>query len=83
MTFEEFLKKVDDFFMSGQIARPKPNEPISISNQLRYGQSVMNVLYNVWPEKYAQITGSDIDCFYDNGIIKLTLDALEKDWEKR
>lgn len=64
MKFEEFVKKVDDFFMSGQIARLKPNEPISISNQLRYGQSVMNVLYNVWPEKYFEISNSDIDCFY-------------------
>lgn len=71
-TFQEFIKTVDDKFYSS-----------SYKGQLRYGQYVMNELYNVWPEKYAQITGSDIDCFYDNGTVKLTLDNLEKNWKNK
>jgi hypothetical protein len=70
MTFEEFVQNVDHKFHNS-----------SYRGQLRYGQYIMNELYNIWPEKYAQITGSDIDCFYDNSIVRLTLDALEKDWQ--
>lgn len=80
MTFQEFLNKVDDTFMSHQVARSKPTQPISVSNQLRYGQTIMNVLYDVWPEKYNEITGTDFDCFYTNSLVKLTLDKLEKEW---
>ena len=72
MTFEEFINNIDHKFYT-----------LSYKEHLRYGQHIMNELYSEWPEKYAQIIGSDIDCFYDNGIIKLTLDALEKDWGKR
>ena len=44
MKFTEFLKKVDDTFMSKQ--PPK----ISAANRWRYGQTLMNVLWDVWPE---------------------------------
>lgn len=70
MNFNQFLQLVDNNFHSA-----------SYKGQLRYGQYVMNELYNVWPEKYAQITGSDYDCFYDNSIAKLTLEKLEKEWQ--
>jgi hypothetical protein len=69
MTYEEFLDLIDKQFNSA-----------SYKAQLRYGQYVMNELYNIWPEKYAQITGTDDDCFYDNGIVKFTLEKLEKEW---
>lgn len=69
MTFEEFVQNVDHKFHTS-----------SYRGQLRYGQYIMNELNNIWPEKYAEITGSDIDCFYDNGIIRFTLDKLEQDW---
>jgi hypothetical protein len=72
MTFQEFIKAVDNKFYSS-----------SYKSQLRYGQYVMNELYNVWPEKYAQIVGSDIDCFYNNDIMRLTLDNLEKSWNHK
>ena len=79
MTYQQFLQKVDDTFLEYQASRGK----VSAANQWRYGQTVMNVLWDVWPEKYTQITGSDIDCFYDNGIIRLTLEKLEQDWESK
>jgi hypothetical protein len=40
----------------------------------------MNTLYNVWPEKYKELTTNKEDCFYDDGMVKLTLDKLEKEW---
>lgn len=72
MTFEEFLQTVDNKFNSS-----------SYKSQLRYGQYIMNELYDIWPEKYAQLTNSDLDCFYDNGIVRLTLDDLEKNWRNQ
>jgi hypothetical protein len=78
ITFNEFLKKVDDTFLSHQAARS--NGKIKAENQWRYGQTVMNVLWEVWPNKYTEIKGSDIDCFYDNSNVQFTLDKLEKEW---
>jgi hypothetical protein len=40
----------------------------------------MNTLYSVWPEKYKELVASKEDCFYDDGMVKLTLDKLEKEW---
>jgi hypothetical protein len=68
MKFEEFLKKVDLEF--SKITNKK----------IRFGQTVMNQLYNLWPEKYREITGSDYDCFYDDSIVRFTLEKLEKEW---
>lgn len=67
MTFEEFLLKVDSFYNENEFT-------------LRYGQTIMNVLYKVRPEKYKEITGGDLDCFYDDGTVRLTLEHLEKTW---
>jgi hypothetical protein len=69
MKFEEFIKKIDDQFHSS-----------SYKAQLRYGQYIMNELYNIWPEKYNELTNSDYDCFYDNTRVKFTLEKLEKEW---
>jgi hypothetical protein len=69
MSFDEFLQKVDKTFSS-----------YSYKEQLRYGQTVMNVLWEVWPEKHQEIKGSDFDCFYDYATVQLTLDKLEKEW---
>ena len=69
MTFQEFVQLVDSEFHSA-----------TYKEQLRYGQYIMNELYNIWPEKYAQITGSDTDCFYNNYKVELTLSKLEKEW---
>jgi hypothetical protein len=78
VTFNEFLKKVDDTFLSHQAARS--NGKIKAENQWRYGQTVMNVLWEVWPNKYREIQDSDFDCFYTNSTVDITLDKLEKEW---
>lgn len=72
MTFEQFLQKIDYKFNNA-----------SYKEQLRYGQYVMNELYNSWPEKYSQIVGSEYDCFYDNRTVELTLNTLEKEWNNK
>lgn len=40
----------------------------------------MNVLYHTWPTEYKKITQTDLDCFYDDGTTRLTLEHLEKNW---
>lgn len=66
MTFEEFLDKIDQTYYD--------------NHEMRYGQSVMNVLYNIWSDKYKEIIKTDLDCFYDDGTTRLTLEYLEKEW---
>lgn len=78
MTFEQFIKKVDDTFMSYQAARS--DGKISTANQWRYGQTIMNVLHDVWHKKYLEISDSDMDCFYTNRNVSLVLNKLEKEW---
>jgi hypothetical protein len=48
---------------------------------LRYGQTLMIVLYDIWPTKYKEILSTDFDCFYDNSTVQFTLEKLEKEWE--
>jgi cytidyltransferase-like protein len=67
ISFKDFLQLVDDAYNH-------------YSFELRYGQTIMNTLYNVWPEKYKELVASKEDCFYDDGSVKLTLDELEKTW---
>ena len=69
MTFKEFLDKVYSTFLEPQAA------------QWRYGQTIMNVLYDVWPEKYKEIIKSEYDCFYTNRNIDMVLNKLEKEWD--
>lgn len=78
MKFEEFLQKVDDTFMAHQAARS--NGKISAANQWRYGQTIMNVLWDVWPDKYNEIKDSDCDCFYNNSKVNIALEKLKKEW---
>ena len=67
VSFKDFLQLVDDTYNH-------------YSFELRYGQTIMNTLCNVWPEKYKELVASEEDCFYDDGMVKLTLDKLEKEW---
>lgn len=69
ISFETFLKKVDDAFYS-----------YSYKDQIRYGQTIMNILWEIWPEKHKEIQGGDFDCFYDNSTVRFTLEKLEKEW---
>lgn len=66
MKFDEFLTKVDSYHNDNK--------------SLRYGQTIINVLYEVWPEKYKELIGTDHDCFYDDSTARFTLDKLEKEW---
>jgi hypothetical protein len=67
LSFEQFLNRVDKVYYENEF-------------ELRYGQTIMNVLYQVWPEKYKEISNGDYDCFYDDRTVKSTLDYLEKVW---
>jgi hypothetical protein len=49
----------NDFF--GEIYRISMNNP-----NLRLGQIVMNCLSEIRPDKYNEITGTKLDCFYGN-----------------
>lgn len=80
MKFEEFLQKVDNTFMANQAAGS--NGKISAANQWRYGQTIMNVLWDIWPEKYNELTDSDCDCFYNNSKVDAALEKLQKEWHE-
>ena len=52
------------------------------TNHLRYGQIVMNILHDVWPEKYKQLLGTNMDCFYYNDQDTSRVVAyLEREWK--
>lgn len=70
MTFEQFLQKVDRFYYDNEF-------------DMRYGQSVMNILHKVYPDWYKRITGTDLDCYYDDGTVRFTLEYLEKEWDDK
>jgi hypothetical protein len=67
LTFEQFLNRVDKVYYENEF-------------ELRHGQVIMNVLYQIWPDQYKKITKTDLDCYYDDGTVRLTLDYLEKQW---
>jgi len=75
MTFKKFLYKIDNIY-ANQGDKPE-------SERLRYGQTVMNVLHDVWHKKYLEITDSDLDCFYTNRNVALVLNKLEKEWHEK
>lgn len=81
ITFHEFITKVDDTFLSHQAARS--GGKISAANQWRYGQTIMNVLYDVWPEKHKELVELECDCFYDNKMVVFVLDRLEREWDAK
>lgn len=66
-TFDDFLNLVDDTYNKH-------------SFELRYGQTIMNVLYSISPDKYKELTGTQLDCFYDDGLVRFTLDELKRTW---
>lgn len=70
MTFEQFIQAVDKYYYD--------NEP-----HQRYGQSIMNMLHKVWPDWYERISGTDFDCYYDDGTVQFTLEYLEKEWDDK
>lgn len=67
ITFNEFLKRVDETYMDH-------------SFEWRYGQTIMNVLAEVWSDKHIELVASEDDCFYDDKMVQTTLNKLEKEW---
>ena len=69
MTFDQFIEKVDKAYYENEF-------------EMRHGQVIMNVLYEVWLEKYKDITttNNSLDCFYDDGIVEQTLTHLKENW---
>ena len=55
-------------------------EDMRTFHYLRYGQVLMHTLRECNREKYDAITGTEDDCFYDNGKVSQTLNKLEKEW---
>jgi hypothetical protein len=68
MSYEEFIKLVDQ-----------------THNQFnwRYGQSLMNVLHGVWPKKYEELIGLELDCYYNEDLVPATLKLLKSDWKNK
>ena len=67
ISFKDFLQLVDDTYNH-------------YSFELRYGQTIMNVLYDTWPDKHKEFIGTKFDCFYDDGSVRPALEELEKTW---
>lgn len=67
MTYEEFLDKVERSYDDH-------------SFEWRYGQTLMNVLSEIWPDKYRQLTYTYNDCFYDDRMIEKTKTILKNEW---
>jgi hypothetical protein len=65
MNYNEFLKTIDQ---------------VSANFSWRYGQSLMNVLHGVWPEKYNEITGSEFDPYYTDKYVPYILNILKENW---
>ena len=63
MSYSEFRNKVDHYLKQ---------------YGLRYGQTVMNTLSEVWPDKHRELTATDLDCFYNDQRVETTLSYLEK-----
>ncbi len=75
MTFKKFVDNIENIY-ADQGDKPE-------SERLRYGQIIMNELWNVWPKKYHEIMGSDKDPFYCEIVHKKPYDLLselEKEW---
>lgn len=68
--------KLDDLI--GKVERQYHSQ--QPDNYLRYGQILMNALSEFDPDMYKRITGTEYDCFYDNGKVDLLLDKLRVEW---
>lgn len=67
ISFNEFLKTVDETYFDHSFS-------------WRYGQTVMNVLHGVNPKKYNELVSTENDCYYDDRMVRSTLNKLEKEW---
>jgi hypothetical protein len=72
VTFDQFIEKVDSVY--------EKNNELYV-DKLRYGQTLMNVLHDVWRDKYYEITNTEYDCFYKDDTVRYTVGKLEKEWK--
>jgi hypothetical protein len=75
MIFKKFIENIEKIY-ADQNNKPK-------DERLRYGQIIMNELWQVWPQKYRQIVDSNKDCFYCDVLDKKPydlFDELQKEW---
>jgi len=63
ISFPEFKIMVDEYLAK---------------HNLRQGQTIMNVLGDTYPEIYREITGTDLDCFYNDEKSNKLLEYLEE-----
>ncbi len=70
MTYKQFIKNIEQRLVD-QGDKPK-------SERLRYGQIIMMELWEIWPQKYHQIAGSDKDPFYSDILHKKPHDLLNE-----
>jgi len=76
MTYKKFLDNIENIYAD-------QGNKLESEQRLRYGQIIMIELWDVWPQKYHQIAGSDKDPFYCDIIHKKPYDLLtelEKEW---
>jgi hypothetical protein len=76
MTFKKFIDNIENIYAD-------QGNKLESEQRLRYGQIIMMELWDIWPQKYHQIAGSDKDPFYCDIIHKKPYDLLselEKEW---
>lgn len=67
ISFKEFLDIIDNTYNDHSFT-------------WRYGQTIMNVLHGAWAAKYNELVSTEYDCYYNDGLVKNTLEKLEKEW---
>lgn len=67
--YDNFMKKVDVFYNEHQ-------------TKLRYGQTIMNILFTVAPNQYHKLVGTEYDCFYNDNNVEKTLQKLKELWNE-
>lgn len=73
MTFDEYVIRATHHYTE-----------VIVDGTLNYrlGQAYMNVLHNVRYELSEEITGTTLDCFYNDSLIGPFLISVEERWEK-
>lgn len=90
-TYQSFLKQIDSLWakeekIEAELAKLGNCEGVSVLGNatMRRGQVVMNTLAKVWPEKYKEVSGSVLDCFYnDSAVENLMIHLSNQDWDEK
>jgi hypothetical protein len=68
MNYDEFLELVDK---------------TKINFNWRYGQSLMNTLYSIYPEKHDEVINLELDGYYKEDTVPATLKFLQYHWKRK